>query len=119
MAFALARGRRLGPPERSERALAPARTAYVTALASRLAAVSDRDAALAPLRRELERRLDAPDDELEKRARAFERFGIAPEDRPLLGAPVTSAVAELALGRAAARVYAAQNPLGVDEEERA
>jgi hypothetical protein len=119
VAFALARGRRLAPPERSERALPPARTAYVTALASRLAHVSDRDAALAPLRRELERRLDVPADEPERRARALERFGVPDGDRPFLLEPVTSAAGELALGRAAARVYAAQNPLGVDEEERA
>jgi hypothetical protein len=48
LAFLLVRGRRLGPPEDEERALAPARRAHVEALAAALARTSDRATLLDP-----------------------------------------------------------------------
>jgi hypothetical protein len=48
LAFLLVRGRRLGPPEDEERALAPARRAHVEALAAALARTRDRTTLLDP-----------------------------------------------------------------------
>jgi hypothetical protein len=118
LTFAFARGKRLGPPERAERELPPARAAYVTALGARLATARDREAATAPLRRELDRRLGVPPEDPEARRRALVRLGVAPADAALLEGEETTPAVELALGRAVAAVYAAQTPLRTEEEER-
>ena len=70
LVFMVARGRRLGPPERERRELPPPRRAYVDALAATMARGKEREAAVAPVREEARRRLarraglreDAPDE---------------------------------------------------------
>jgi hypothetical protein len=119
LVYVFARGRRLGPPERAERELPPARSMYVAALGARLAAARDREATVGTLGRELDRRLAVPFDDPEARARAFDRFGVPAADRGLIEAAEPNAATELALGRAVAAVYAAQTPLAPEEEERA
>jgi Domain of unknown function (DUF4350) len=57
LVFMAARGRRLGPPERERRELAPPRRAYVDSLAATMARGKDRQQAVAPVREEARRRL--------------------------------------------------------------
>jgi Domain of unknown function (DUF4350) len=78
LVFMVARGRRLGPPERERRELAPPRRAYVDSLAATMARGKDREEAVAPVREEARRRLarragireDAPDEAWLEAARA-------------------------------------------------
>lgn len=95
------RARRLGPPERAARDLAPPRAAYVDALARSLAR-TDRDGALAPLRHaardRLRRRSGLPSDADDERIRAAARrlgwseqaiegvLGTAPSDDAVVAA---------------------------------
>ncbi|MCU1429623.1 MAG: hypothetical protein JWL83_3623 [Actinomycetia bacterium] len=67
--FVWARGRRLGPPEATERVLPPPRREYVDALAITLERTRDRDNAVAPVRTAL-------------RARIAQRAGLGPEAGP-------------------------------------
>lgn len=57
LAFMVARGRRLGPPEPERRDLPPPRRAYVDALAATMARGKAREEAVAPVRAEARRRL--------------------------------------------------------------
>lgn len=57
LVFMAARGRRLGPPERERRELAPPRRAYVDSLAATMARGKAREEAVAPVREEARRRL--------------------------------------------------------------
>ena len=57
LVFMVARGRRLGPPERERRDLPPPRRAYVDALAATMARGKEREQAVAPVREEARRRL--------------------------------------------------------------
>ena len=57
LVFMAARGRRLGPPERERRELAPPRRAYVDSLAATMARGKAREEAVAPVRAEARRRL--------------------------------------------------------------
>jgi hypothetical protein len=57
LAFMVARGRRLGPPEAERRDLPPPRRAYVDALAATMARGKEREEAVAPVRAEARRRL--------------------------------------------------------------
>ena len=57
LVFMAARGRRLGPPERERRELAPPRRAYVDSLAATTARGKAREEAVAPVRDEARRRL--------------------------------------------------------------
>ena len=57
LVFMVARGRRLGPPERERRELAPPRRAYVDSLAATMARGKAREEAVAPVRAEARRRL--------------------------------------------------------------
>jgi hypothetical protein len=57
LCFAVARGRRLGPPEAERRDLAPPRRAYVDSLAATMAKGKRREEAVAPVREEARRRL--------------------------------------------------------------
>ena len=57
LVFMAARGRRLGPPERERRELAPPRRAYVDSLAATLARGRQREQAVRPVREEARRRL--------------------------------------------------------------
>jgi hypothetical protein len=59
LVFALARGRRFGPPERAARELPPARVEYVEALAALLAKTKPRGAAAEPVRSAARERLGA------------------------------------------------------------
>ena len=87
-----ARGRRLGPPERRERALAPPRRTYAEAMARVLAGAS-RDGAAAENVREAAVAL------------ARRRSGVlTPEEVAALGEPITTRGQALAAGRALARL---------------
>ena len=57
LVFMAARGRRLGPPERERRELAPPRRAYVDSLAATMARGKAREEAVEPVRAEARRRL--------------------------------------------------------------
>jgi len=77
LAFVLARGRRLGPPEAARRPLAPPRAEYAEALATTLARGADREGATEPVRAAARARLarraglpaDAPDERVLAAAR--------------------------------------------------
>jgi hypothetical protein len=108
--LALSRARRLGPPERPDRELAPPRRAYAESLGRTLARTSDRGTAVESLqghgRRLLARACgpDAPDAAL--RAAAL-RFGVEESEVDALLDPDTGRRDPLAAGRAYARLAAA------------
>jgi hypothetical protein len=103
--YLFARGRRLGPPEVTERELPPPRREYVDSLAGVLARTT-RDEAIAPVRRSAREALlrraglptDAGDDAVREAAR---RFDIDPS---ALLAPVRTDDDVLAVGRTLARI---------------
>jgi hypothetical protein len=105
LVYLFARGRRLGPPELTERELPPTRREYVDSLAGVLARTS-RDAAVAPVRRSareaLLRRAGLPVDAGDESVRdAARRFDIDPD---ALLAPVRTDDDVLAVGRVLARI---------------
>lgn len=104
--FMLARGRRLGPPERETRALPPPRRDYVESLAATLAKTKG-PAATAPLRaaarERLERRTHGEPPDLEGTAR---RLGLSEEEARAVLAPPAGGTDIMALGRALARLEA-------------
>jgi Domain of unknown function (DUF4350) len=107
LAFVVARGRRLGPPEAARRALAPPRRAYVDALATTLARGRDPEAAVAPVRAaaraRLGRRAGLPDDADEERVLAAARAaGLDEEAARALIRPAREDAEVLAAGRALA-----------------
>lgn len=104
---AIAGGRRLGPPERSVRELAPARRRYVDALADSLGRTSRQ--ALEPLRRHARTAIlrraalpsDTSDADLDAAAR---RLGIPDDERSALTHEPRTDDDVLALGRVTARI---------------
>jgi hypothetical protein len=109
LVYAIARGRRFGPPEEEGRSLAPPRREYVDSLAAVVARSKRRDAAVGPVRREARdavlRRASLPptadDDALRV---AAGRVGLADEDAETLLRPAQTDDDVLALGRTAARI---------------
>jgi hypothetical protein len=106
--YLVARGRRLGPPELTERDLPPPRREYVDSLAGVLARTT-RDEAIAPVRRSareaLLRRAALPEDAGEDAVReAARRLGLADTEANALLAPARTDDDVLAVGRALARI---------------
>jgi hypothetical protein len=102
LAFILARGRRLGPPEPAGRPLPPPRRAYVDALGTVLARTGEREAALATVRDTVRERLGVgPRGDVDAAARAA---GLTEEEQAALRGPLREDDEVLALGRALARV---------------
>jgi hypothetical protein len=107
--YAWARGRRLGPPDRPQRALGPARADYVDALSSTLARSRDATASLGSLatwaRETAARRTglpaDAPRERIEDAARAL---GLPDDEVAALWREPRTDADTMALGRAIARV---------------
>jgi hypothetical protein len=110
LVYAVARGRRFGPPEEEGRNLAPPRREYVDSLAAVVARSKRRDAAVGPVRREAR-------DTLLRRASvssgvgyydavqvAAKRVGLADEDTEALLREAVTDDDVVALGRAAARI---------------
>jgi hypothetical protein len=116
----LARGRRLGPPEREARALPPPRRHYVEALAATLAKTKHPAAAVAPVQQSARERLarvagDSADRALESTA---ERLGLSKEEiRAVLG-PVHDDPGLLAAGRALARLEGGGKVMTADGGDR-
>lgn len=111
--FALARGRRFGPPERAQRELDPPRRAYVEALAASLARTEDRSRAAAPVRdaarAALARRSGlAADADSAQWRRAAERLGLPDDEVSALAAD--GPLDLLATGRALARLTPPPDP---------
>jgi hypothetical protein len=106
--YLLARGRRLGPPEQTERALQPPRREYVDSLAGVLARTT-RDEAIAPVRLSARAALlrraalpeDAGDDAVREAAR---RLGLGDAETGALLAPAKTDDDVLAVGRALAQI---------------
>lgn len=104
--FMWARGRRLGPPEASARALAPARLAYVESLAGILLRTRNPGESMVSLQERLRSRLDKragprgsmSDDELKE---AGGDLGLEPGDLDVLFGVASSESDVLALGRVA------------------
>jgi len=109
LVFGLARGRRFGPPEASARALAPARSAYVEAMAAALARSGRHDEAAAPVRVEARRRLARrvasgwEHDDAALRA-AARRAGLDEQETDAVLGPLEDDAAVLAAGRALTRL---------------
>lgn len=104
--YAIARGRRFGPPEKEGRSLPPPRREYVDSLAAVVGRSKRRDAAVEPVRREareelLRRASLPPDGDL---GFAAKRLGFADEDVEALLRPAETDDDVLALGRAATRI---------------
>lgn len=100
---ALARTRRLGPPEDASRDLPPPRGDYVQAMATILARAEQPAIAFAPLQAEVQRRLLALAPgaaAVEDRARMA---GLTDDETAALTSPVHTEAAVLALGRAVAQ----------------
>lgn len=107
--YMVARGRRFGPPEEEDRALAPPRREYVDSLAAVVARSKRRDAAVGPVRREardtvLRRASLPPDVDVHTFRVAARRLGLADEDAEALLRSAETDAEVLALGRAAARI---------------
>jgi hypothetical protein len=106
LVYAVARGRRFGPPEEEGRSLAPPRREYVDSLAAVVARSKDHDAAVWPVRREarnsLLRRASLPPDGDVRFAAT--RLGFSDEDAEAVLRTARTEEDVLALGRAAARI---------------
>jgi hypothetical protein len=107
--YAIARGRRFGPPEAESRSLAPPRRQYVDSLAAAIARSRSRAAASAPVRKEARdailRRAALPPDVDDDAVRvAAKRLGLADDDTETLLRPVRTDAEVVALGRTAARI---------------
>jgi len=104
--YAIARGRRFGPPEEEGRSLAPPRRQYVDSLAAVVGRSKRRNAAVEPVRREargeLLRRASLPPDGDVRYAAT--RLGFSDEDAEALLHTAETDDDVLALGRAAARI---------------
>jgi Domain of unknown function (DUF4350) len=104
--FLWARGRRLGPPERAERELPPARREYVDSLAAALARTRDPAGATAPVRAAARERLARRagldhDADTEALRVAAERAGLRPDETAAI---LGDAGDVMAAGRALARL---------------
>ena len=106
LVYAIARGRRFGPPEEEGRPLAPPRRQYVDSLAAVVGRSKDRHAAVAPVRRqardELLRRASLPPDGDVRFA--ANRLGYTDEDAEALLRFASTDDDVLAVGRTAARI---------------
>jgi hypothetical protein len=104
--YAVARGRRFGPPEEEGRSLPPPRREYVDSLAAVVGRSKRRNAAVEPVRREarseLLRRASLPPDGDVRFA--ANRLGFSEEDAEALLRTAETDADVLALGRAAARI---------------
>jgi uncharacterized protein DUF4350 len=104
--YAIARGRRLGPPEEEGRSLPPPRREYVDSLAAVVGRSRRRDAAVEPVRREaraeLLRRASLPPDGDVRLA--ADRLGFSEGDAEALLRPAETDDDVVALGRTAARI---------------
>ena len=105
----VARGRRLGPPEREARALPPPRRAYVEALAATLERTKRPAEAAAPVRAAARNRLARraglePDAPTERLAEAAARLNLTPEETDAILASTAAGVDIMAAGRALARL---------------
>lgn len=120
LVFMVARGRRFGPPDATERALPPARSEYVDALAGILARSQDPAGVAARLRESLRRSVseraglpeDAPAEAIEDWSR---RFGFDDEEAGAIGRPGHAESDLLVLGRALARLTNKGEPGKVKE----
>jgi hypothetical protein len=106
LVYAIARGRRFGPPEEEGRRLAPPRREYVDSLAAVVGRSKNRQAAVAPVGREargelLRRASLPPDGDVRFAAK---RLGFTDEDAEALLRVVSTDDDVLALGRTAARI---------------
>ena len=104
-----ARARRLGPPEPVARALAPARRAFVDAMAVNLARSRSPHEAIEPVRAEIRRRVAAasglgPDATPEELAEAAARMSLGTRESAAAFGEVKSDAEVMAAGRALARV---------------
>jgi hypothetical protein len=104
-----ARGRRLGPPDDIERTVAPARRAYVDAMAGALARTRQPDVVAAPLQERARRRLAAraglaPDAGDEDLRRVAAELHLAPEEVDALFRTCTTDHDLVAVGRALAQL---------------
>jgi hypothetical protein len=109
LVYAIARGRRFGPPEAEGRTLAPPRREYVDSLAAVVGRSKRRDAAVEPVRSEargtLLRRASLPPDADDDAVRfAARRLGLADEDAEALLRPARTDDDVVAVGRTAARI---------------
>ena len=105
--YMLARGRRLGPPERTERDLEPPRREYVEAVAGILVRKKAPAETLAPLRAEIRARLQSragPLDTEEKLFAAAQAQGLSAEEAAAVAREATRGEDVLPLGRALARL---------------
>jgi Domain of unknown function (DUF4350) len=111
LALIIARGRRLGPPERESRELPPPRRAYVDSLAGVLARTRRPSEAIEPLRRAARARvaarasLDREADDTAM-AKAAARIGLADDEIRAVFQPAPDGSDILAAGRAFARLEA-------------
>jgi hypothetical protein len=109
LVYAVARGRRFGPPEPEGRTLAPPRREYVDSLAAVVARSKRRNAAVGPVRRAARdavlRRSSLPPGVTDDGFRiAAKRLGLADPDAEALLRPADTDADVVALGRAAARI---------------
>jgi hypothetical protein len=109
LVYAVARGRRFGPPEEEGRSLAPPRREYVDSLAAVVARSKRSDAAVEPVRREardtLLRRGSVSSGGYHDAVRvAAKRVGLPDEDAEALLREAVTDDDVLALGRVAARI---------------
>ena len=120
LVFMVARGRRFGPPDATERELPPARSEYVEALAGILARAQDPAGVAARLRDSLRRSVreraglpeDAPTGDIEEWSR---RFGFDDEETRSIAGPGHAETDLLVLGRALARFTNKGEPGKVEE----
>lgn len=109
LVYAVARGRRFGPPEPEGRTLAPPRREYVDSLAAVVARSKRRNAAVGPVRRAARdavlRRSSLPPGVTDDGFRiAAKRVGLPDADAEALLRPADTDADVVALGRAAARI---------------
>jgi hypothetical protein len=119
LAFMVARGRRLGPPEPERRDLPPPRRAYVDALAATMARGKAREEAVAPVRAEARRRLArraglGPQADAGDWQAAALAAGLLKDEARALTGPAEDDETVVATGRALAALAGARDTIGRD-----